>query len=203
MHLAARFFSWLFQPLFMPLLGTVIFLSLPFYSFRLLPTQVYWYVIICNLLFTVLLPVLMIFMLMRYNMISSIYLKNREDRAYPIIFAIIFHVANYYFVTRAQLPGPYLFFLVAGIFSLLVTLIITYYWKVSLHMAGVGGICGGFLALTIIWPVDLRLLLSLLFLMAGITGTSRLLLNAHTSAQVAVGFIVGFLPQLGLIWLAR
>lgn len=203
MNKFAHLVSWLFQPLLMPLLGTFVFLSLPFYSFRLLPDPVYWYVLICNLLFTVLLPVLMIFMLLRYDMISSIYLNRREDRIYPIIFALIFQVANYYFVTRAQLPGPYLYFLISGIFSLLIILIITYYWKVSLHMAGVGGVCGAFFALAVIWPVDLRLLMACFFLMAGITGSSRLFLKAHDSAQLAVGFFLGFLPQLGLIWLAN
>jgi hypothetical protein len=203
MRRAAKFFSWLFQPLFMPLIGTFVFLSLPFYSFRLLPEAVYWYVIICNLLFTILLPVLMIFMLLRYGMITSLYLDKREDRIYPIIFTLIFQVANYYFLTRADLPGPYLFFLIAGIFSLLVILIITYYWKVSLHMAGVGGVCGAFLALAVIWPVDLRALMACFFLISGITGSSRLLLMAHSSSQLAIGFFLGFLPQLGLIWLAN
>lgn len=203
MHRAAKLFSWVFQPLFMPLIGTLVFLSLPFYSFRLLPEAVYWYVIICNLFFTLLLPVLMIFMLLRYDMISSIYLDKREDRIYPIIFALIFQVANYYFITRAELPGPYLYFLIGGIFSLLVILILTYYWKVSLHMAGVGGVCGAFFALAVIWPVELRMLLACFFLIAGITGTARLLLNAHTNAQLAVGYLLGFVPQLGLIWLAH
>ncbi len=203
MHKAAKLFSWLFQPLLMPLLGSLVFLTLPFYSFRLLPESVCWYVIICNTLFTILLPVLMIFMLLRYNMISSIYLDKREDRIYPIIFSLVFQVANYYFITRAPLPGPYLYFLIAGIFSLLTILILTYYWKVSLHMAGVGGVCGAFLALAVIWPVDLRMLIACFFLIAGITGTSRLLLNAHTNAQLAVGFFLGFAPQLGLIWLAQ
>jgi hypothetical protein len=186
----------------MPVYGAFIYLLLPFYAFSLLPQKVFWYVIICNLLFTVFLPVLIILLLQKYEMISSIQLNRREDRAYPIIFTVVFHVANYYFLTRAHLPGPYMFFLIAGVFSLLLTLIVTYYWKISLHMTGIGGLCGAILALAIIWPVDLRFLLAALFIVAGLTGTSRLILNAHTPAQVTAGFFAGLVPQMMVIWLA-
>jgi membrane-associated phospholipid phosphatase len=197
----AHFFSWVFQPLLMPTLAAALFIQLPFYAFNLLPDAVRWYVLICNTLFTILLPVLMIFMLLRNGVIQSVELKNREDRKYPILFTIVFHIANYYFLSKAHLPGPYMFFLLAALFSLVLTLIVTYYWKISMHMTGIGGVCGAFLTLAFIWPIELRLLLAALFLLAGIIGSSRLILNAHTSSQVAFGFLAGFLPQLSLLLL--
>jgi membrane-associated phospholipid phosphatase len=136
-------------------------------------------------------------------MISSITLEKREERKYPIIVTVIFYVSNYYFLSKVHLPAPYLFFLLAGMFSLLTTLIVTYFWKISMHMTGIGGLCGAFLLLGIVWPVDIRFILAGLFVIAGMTGTSRLLLNAHTPAQVAAGFFAGFLPQLSLLLLVR
>lgn len=202
MRRIAHLFSGIFHPLLMTIFASVIYLLLPFYAFTLLPSQVFWYVLICNALFTVLLPVLMILLMQRYDMITSVQLNRREERAYPIIFTILFHGANYYFLSRAQLPGPYMFFLLAGIFSLLIVLIITYYWKISLHTTGIGGVCGAFLSLAVIWPVDLRFLIAGLFLASGLTASSRLYLNAHTSGQTTAGFLVGFMPQLAVIWLA-
>lgn len=202
MNKFAQLISWVFQPVLMPLFGALIFLNLPFYSFRLLPDPVFWYVIICNMLFTLLLPVLIIFLLFRFEMIKTLQLHNKEDRIYPIIFALAFQVANFYFLTKAQLPSPYLHFLLAGVFSLFISLIVTQYWKISLHMIGIGGVCGGILALAIIWPVDLRLLIGGLFIIAGLTATARLVLNAHNLAQVFAGFFAGFLPQLGVVYYA-
>lgn len=198
---SAHFFSWVFQPLLMPTLAAALFLQLPFYTFKLMPFELKWYVLICNVLFTILMPVLMIFLLLRNNMIESLDLKKREDRKYPIIFTIVFHIANYYFLSRAHLPGPYMFFLLAALFSLIMTLIITNYWKISMHMTGIGGVCGAFLTLAFIWPIDLRIILALLFLLAGIIGSSRLILNAHTSKQVFFGFLAGLVPQLSLLLL--
>lgn len=197
----AHFFSWVFQPLLMPTLAAALFIQLPFYAFNLLPDAVKWYVLICNTLFTILLPVLMIFLLLRNGVIESVELKKREDRKYPILFTIVFHIANYYFLSKAHLPGPYMFFLLAAMFSLIFTLIVTYYWKISMHMTGIGGVCGAFLTLAFIWPVDLRILIAGLFVLAGVIGSSRLILNAHTPAQVGTGFLAGFAPQLSLLLL--
>ena len=195
----AHFFSWIFQPLLMPLYGAVLFLNLPFYAFSLLPSAVKWYVISCNLLFTFFMPVFIILLMKRFNMISTLTLENREDRKYPILFTAVFYISNYYFLKKVNLPAPYLFFLLAGMFSLISTLFITNYWKISMHMTGIGGLCGSFMLLSFIWPIDLRLIIAALFLVAGIVGSSRLILNVHTPAQVAAGFAAGFSPQISLL----
>lgn len=195
----AHFFSWIFQPLLMPIYGALLFLNLPFYAFSLLPSAVKWYVISCNLLFTFFMPVFIILLMKRFNMISTLTLENREDRKYPILFTAVFYISNYYFLKKVNLPAPYLFFLLAGMFSLISTLFITNYWKISMHMTGIGGLCGSFMLLSFIWPIDLRLIIAALFLVAGIVGSSRLILNVHTPAQVAAGFAAGFVPQISLL----
>ena len=197
----AHFFSWIFQPLLMPIYGALLFLNLPFYAFSLLPSAVKWYVISCNLLFTFFMPVFIILLMKRFNMISTLTLENREDRKYPILFTAVFYISNYYFLKKVNLPAPYLFFLLAGMFSLISTLFITNYWKISMHMTGIGGLCGSFMLLSFIWPIDLRLIIAALFLVAGIVGSSRLILNVHTPGQVAAGFAAGFAPQISLLLL--
>ena len=197
----AHFFSWIFQPLLMPIYGALLFLNLPFYAFSLLPSAVKWYVISCNLLFTFFMPVFIILLMKRFNMISTLTLENREDRKYPILFTAVFYISNYYFLKKVNLPAPYLFFLLAGMFSLISTLFITNYWKISMHMTGIGGLCGSFMLLSFIWPIDLRLIIAALFIVAGIVGSSRLILNVHTPAQVAAGFAAGFTPQISLLLL--
>jgi membrane-associated phospholipid phosphatase len=73
------------------------------------------------------------------------------------------------------------------------------YWKISMHMTGIGGLCGSLLLCSIIWPIDIRWMLAAVFLIAGIIGSSRLILNAHTPAQVSAGFFAGLLPQLAIL----
>jgi membrane-associated phospholipid phosphatase len=90
-------------------------------------------------------------------------------------------------------------FLLGGFFALLTTTFVTRFWKISMHMTGIGGLCGSIVLCAIVWPVDLRLLLALLFVLSGAVGSARLIVNAHTPAQVTAGFFAGFLPQLGIL----
>jgi hypothetical protein len=199
MRVAAIFFSWVLQPLLMPLYGSIIFLSLPFYAFRLMPEALKWYVIICVALFTCLLPVISILLILKFGIVQSVELDRREDRRYPLLFAVIFHSVNYYFLSKIHLPALYYLFLLSGIFSILLTMVVTRYWKISMHMTGIGGLCGSLLLCSIAWPIDIRWILAGVFLIAGIIGSSRLILNAHTPAQVGAGFFAGLLPQLAIL----
>ena len=128
MRVAAIFFSWVLQPLLMPLYGSIIFLSLPFYAFRLMPEALKWYVIICVALFTCLLPVISILLMLKFGIVQSVELDRREDRRYPLLFAVIFHSVNYYFLYKIHLPAIYYLFLLSGIFSILLTMVVTRYW---------------------------------------------------------------------------
>jgi hypothetical protein len=192
----ARIVSWIFQPLLMPLAGTLIFLNLPFYAFRLLPTPVYSYVLVSTVLFTIVLPVLAILLLYRFRMISAVEMPTAEDRRFPLLLTIIFYMGNYYFLAKASLPILYSMFLLSGIVSLIVALVVNRFWKLSLHMTGLGGLAGSLLLCAIFWPVDIRLLLAAVFVVTGITASSRLVLGAHSGSQLALGYFVGIVPQL-------
>jgi membrane-associated phospholipid phosphatase len=52
------------------------------------------------------------------------------------------------------------------------------------------------IALGIIWQTDVKLFVIMAILIAGLTGSARIKLNAHTPAQVYTGFAAGLLPQL-------
>jgi membrane-associated phospholipid phosphatase len=83
--------------------------------------------------------------------------------------------------------------------SLIATSLINLVWKVSAHMVGIGGVIGAVIALSVQLDTDFFYILSSLILLAGLLGYSRLKLNAHTPAQVYLGFVVGFLPQMIII----
>jgi membrane-associated phospholipid phosphatase len=180
----------------MPFYGTILLFNLSFYGFNLLNNNIFYYVLTSTFLFTVILPGSFILVLKKLNFITSIHLHERSERKYPIIFTILFHLANYYFLSKIHLPFIYYVFLLSGIFSLIVTFLVSYFWKISMHTTGIGGLCGVFLACLLIWGIDTRLLLGSILLIAGMIGSARLILNAHTSGQVYAGFITGFIPQI-------
>jgi len=94
---------------------------------------------------------------------------------------------------RIPIYPIYNFFLVASILVQIALLIISLRWKISAHAAAIGGLTGGFLALSIRMNENPLMILALLFLIAGFVGTARLILEKHTNIQVYAGFLLGFL----------
>lgn len=192
----ATLISWLFQPLLMPFFGALLFVTMPIYSFRLMPLPLKGYILVCNALFTLVLPVISIFILYRTKWISDIRMDQRSDRNLPVFITLLSYGANVYFLSKVPLPQVYYLFLVSAMVSLFLAWIITFYWKISMHMIGIGGLCGSVLLLNLIFLGDLHLYLAILFLIAGSIGSARLILDAHSPLQLTFGFIVGCLPQL-------
>ncbi|MFN5319085.1 MAG: hypothetical protein ACK5CY_09630 [Bacteroidia bacterium] len=196
MRKAAILISWLFQPLLMPLYGALLFITMPIYSFRLMSAPLKGYILVCNALFTLVLPVIGIFILYRNNLIGDIRMEKRSDRNLPVLFTLLSYGANFYFLGKVPLPHVYYLFLVSAMVSLFTVWVISFFWKISMHMTGIGGLCGSVLLLNVLFASNLHLYLALMFFIAGCIGSARLILDAHSPLQLALGFTVGFLPQL-------
>jgi membrane-associated phospholipid phosphatase len=70
--------------------------------------------------------------------------------------------------------------------------IITSKWKISAHMIGIGGITGLIAYLIYYLHVNLEIYLIVIVLVSGLTGTARLILNAHHPSEIYSGFLMGF-----------
>jgi hypothetical protein len=79
-----------------------------------------------------------------------------------------------------------------AIYTLVMAMIITIKWKISLHMIGIGGAVGVFLALQFSYGELYNTLLMSIFF-SGILGYSRFEQKAHNLKQIYSGFMLGFL----------
>lgn len=202
-NLIAKILSVVFHPLLMPLLGAVIIFNLPFFHVEFIPKKAYWFVILTNSLFTLFIPLTVILLMLRFKLIDSLSMNNKEQRRLPILITGILYTVNYFILSKIHfLPPLYLSFLLAGIVSILITLAITYRWKISMHMAGLGGLLGTIIIVSFMWNIQMIPLIITLILISGLTGSARLQLNAHTQAQVFVGFFVGLIPQFLMAFVA-
>ena len=77
--------------------------------------------------------------------------------------------------------------LVVSIICILVNL----KWKLSEHMAGMGGIIGGLVSFSALFSYNPVVWLCLFILIAGILGSARIVLGHHTLGEVLSGFVVG------------
>jgi len=85
--------------------------------------------------------------------------------------------------------------LIGAISIILIASIISKYWKISLHLLGIGGLVGVLIALEIIYG-DLQHLIIIFILLSGVLAMARIKEKAHNYLQVYIGFLGGLSVEL-------
>ncbi|WP_237706134.1 hypothetical protein [Thermophagus xiamenensis] len=125
-------------------------------------------------------------------------METSRERIAPALSSAIFFFLGYFLLFRLNISSLIESFLLASFFAVILSSVISIYWKISLHALAIGGVTGLILALIFRYGIDLLLLLSIMVLISGIVATARLYLKAHTPLQVFIGYLVG----LGVVLLS-
>jgi hypothetical protein len=195
----AVFFSALFHPLFMPSICLlIIFNSGTYLSY--MPYELKRLIFILVLVLTLVLPLAILPLLKLQRLIGDYTMSSRKERLLPLLFTFLFYGFGYYLIQRVSLVPRFIQLTVlATAILVLLSLLVSLKWKISLHMLGVGGLTGIVLALLPLQASHAPYFLGLVFLMAGITGTSRLILKAHVPPQVYAGYFLGVFTMFGVL----
>lgn len=88
--------------------------------------------------------------------------------------------------------------MIGGFFTILVNLLVNFAWKISGHMAAMGGLCAVvfFLKINGLTAAPVTRLAITVVLLTGLVGTSRLGLNRHTPLQLLAGTANGFFASI-------
>ena len=181
--------SILFHPVFVPTI--TVFLVVKIYSNMIILENQAGIILIGTCVFCLILPLLSVFILLLTKKIDSLEMPKKEERFLPILFASIWMILGFYFMKEIFSYAPIMKSIYLGaIYVILIALLITKKWKISLHMLAIGGATGVFIMLGFLFGQNLMLLL-ITILISGILGYSRLSLKAHSLNQIYAGFIVG------------
>ncbi len=186
-----RLVSGIFHPLFLPSFAIFILFSIPSYISFSVSAQAQRLIIIIVFINTCVAPLLAIFFLKRIGLISNIMLDDRADRIYPVLITIFFYLFTWYLFRQANLPSLMIYFIVSGTILTLIGFVITFYWKISIHMISMGGFTGFLIAVSLALRYDIPLLIVISILISGLLGTARIKLNAHNPPQVYAGYLLG------------
>ena len=187
--------SILLHPVFMPILALhLTLLVLPSLAFTLSQNLLLIYGIL--IFSTMVLPLISIFWLMQKGKVSSLEMSNHKERSLPLFKTVIWMSFGYYLLQNLLFYTPILKAeLLGAILIILLAAIISKFWKISLHLLGIGGVVGVFIALQIMHG-DFLYLLLLFILLSGLLGVARIKQKAHNYAQVYAGFLVGLSVEL-------
>lgn len=186
--------SYIFHPLFVPMAGTIAyFLVTPKYT----PLEVQSGNILPVFILTIIIPIISFFILKNLGVVNSIFLMSPKERVFPLIICI----ALLLMILIKVIPNNYTaelyyFFvgLLAAISSSLLLLFLKF--KSSLHLLGMGAFLMFIINLSIHFEINIILAISTFTIFTGLVATARLYLDAHSRAEVLIGFLLGICSQL-------
>jgi hypothetical protein len=197
----ARIISYLIHPLFIPTFLILIFFNINIYEVLLIPFEARMIIIGLVFLTTSVFPFLFILFMKQRGMINSLQLETKEERTYPFIVTGIFNLTAFYMLKQIQIAEIFYLFLLGSAILIIICLIVNFYFKISIHMAGLGGATGTLTGISLRLNLDLTMLIIIVILISGIVGYSRLRLNAHKENHVYVGYLCGWIVMVFILLL--
>ena len=194
----AKVLSTLFHPLLMPLFGVVfIFYSGSYISY--LPSDIKRIIILVVGANTFGLPLLMMPLFIQFGVVKSLAMESNKERILPLAFTLIPYILSVYFLIKLPIPFVIAAFMLGASLIVASCLIISYWWKISIHMVGVGGLVGFIIAFSVRLYTDVIPYLIISIFIAGLLASARLYSKAHKPIQVYSGFALGFIIMLLII----
>ena len=199
----AKIISTVFNPLFIPTYGVMILFKLDTFIRYVLPTGAKNLVLIIVFINTAIAPFIAILFMKKLGLINNLSLNKRNERIMPIIVGVFLYFFTYYILRQSSLPSIVHFYFLGATIVVTISLFITIYWKISLHMVSMGGLTGFLMATAFLLRTNTIFWIVVVIFSSGLVGSSRLLLNQHTSGQVFAGYILGVSTMLILYLILR
>lgn len=192
----AKFTSTVLSPLLTPTYSTLMALSI---SPKVLDvTGARFRLLVIVFALTCVFPMITIAVLHNFKIIKDKRLISRKERVIPYITGTVYYAVAVWHVIYTNEPQWLVMFFVGGTLACLISAIVNLWWKISAHMAGIGGL------LALLWQIDamelevvskmwMIIYILIAIVLCGMLGTSRLLLKRHTLPQVIAGFLNGLI----------
>ena len=187
--LAARALSAVFTPFYLSLVGMIVLFTFSYLS--QMPWGYKLSVLAMVYFFTILMPTMLIKLYRNYHGWTLIQLSRKERRVVPYLLSIVSYYACFYVMRLYNIPHFMGNILMAALVIQIVCALINVWWKISTHTAAIGGVTGALQAYALLIGFNPTWWLCLVITIAGMVGTSRMLLRQHTLWQVSAGFLLG------------
>ena len=197
---AAKIYSAVFSPFYAPFWA---FMWLFIFSYlRMWPLGYKIFVISIVVLFTIIIPRVTIDLFRRVNKWTHWQLSHRKHRHMPYFITIASYVACLVLFMQLNTALFMRGMILATLVTSLICAIVNIWWKVSTHMAGMGGLFGTVIAFSYLFYFNPLVPMCCMLLLAGFMGSSRMLLRQHSLSQVIIGFLIGAIVTMVFILFA-
>jgi membrane-associated phospholipid phosphatase len=143
----------------------------------------FFFQVALSTVFGTLMPLAILFGLMRKRIIPDFFASRRESRTIPFLGAIASYIAGTVALFFAKAPVLVIALMLCYVVNSLIMMSVTLRWKISIHASGIAGPATALAYALGPWALPFFLLLLPV-------GWARIKLKAHTLTQVLVGALL-------------
>ena len=195
--IAARTLGSLFNPFYLPVVAIIALFTFSYLS--LLPWFYKLTVLAIVYVFTALMPTMLIRMYQKYEGWTFFELYAKDKRIIPYVISIACYLACYYFMCLLHIPHFMGCIVVAALIIQMACAIANLWWKISTHTAAIGGMAGALMGFAGMFGFNPVWWLCAIIILAGLVGTSRMIMRQHTLGQVGGGFLLGLVAAYATV----
>lgn len=188
----STFLSWILVPLIMPVYGVMLAFGLSILNFTDFTVRLTFTLIVAA--FNLVVPALLVALLKKFGLVQDIGLNGQKERLIPYMVCIACLVGTAIFMSAKGAPDWLVMFFYGGAVAGAIEVIVNFWWKISVHAAGMAGLVALLLHILMgpfCMPSTFAWLIVAIAL-SGLLGAARVWLGRHTVTQVLAGYAVGF-----------
>jgi membrane-associated phospholipid phosphatase len=197
MKSVSHIISFIFHPLFLPAYAVLITIQAnpSLFDFSGINRNILLVQVVIN---TIILPTITIGLMIPLGFVKSLKMEETTDRILPYIAGMFYYIwIVVLFIKSGETPVIINVLMLGALISMILSFLITLvYAKISLHTVGAGILVGYFLTINSIMELNIVPVILISIFLAGLIGTSRLILKAHTKEEIYLGYFIG---SLGLL----
>lgn len=189
---AAKFISYLFHPVFIPVYLVYFIVFVHPYLLAGESLQRKREIIGMAFVSFTFFPLVTVLLLKGLNFISSIKLENRQDRIIPLIACAVWYFWIWWVWHNLNfIPHELTLLAISSWITVAVAPFLNVIMKVSLHMIAMGVMLTSMFLMALSSDLEFGLFITLALFLTGLVGTARLIDSDHTPAEIYGGLILG------------
>lgn len=187
-------FSFVFHPIFFPIFGTLFYC---YFTQNYLAKDYFYFILFQVIIITFLLPLLFFYLLKSFGKADTIMLSEINQRKLPLISQLILTIVLLQkTITVDRFPELYYFFVASCVAIVIVFLLLYLKIKASIHLLAISSFTFFAVGMTLHNQINTVIYIAIFFFLTGFVAASRLLLRAHTSKELVIGYLIGMLSQV-------
>lgn len=197
-RIAARFISYLFHPLFIPVYVSWFLVYLQPYLFSSFNKWDKALVIFRFFIMYTLFPLITVLLAKGLGFVSSIQLKTQRERVIPFIACGMYYFWMWYVLhNQPEFPSAVVALTFAIFLASSIGLLANIYMKISMHTIGIGVMVAFVILLAFRQDTtSFGIYIAIALFVSGVVCTARMIASDHTEKEIYVGLFTGVVSQL-------